>query len=237
MISVDLHLHTCYSYDCATPLNEVAEACRRAGLDCVAVTDHNTITGALRLRDIDRVRVIIGEEISTTAGELIGLFLTEPVPWALSPIETIDRIHSQGGLACIPHPLGRRPFSPVGDMGHSRNGWYVPSERVSHVSGLLTEQVLARVDLIEVINCRTPFARTWQSVRRLVDLCGLPATAGSDAHTSAEIGGARVVMGDFTDAQSFMAEIRLAQVSGVRSSVFVHFASMYAKLRKRPCSD
>jgi len=237
VISVDLHLHTCYSYDCATPLQQVVRGCRRAGLDCVAVTDHNTISGALKLRDSGGIRVIVGEEISTTDGEMLGLFLTEPVSRGLSALETIERVKAQGGLVCIPHPLGRKPFSPQNDMGHTEDGRYMPSPRVTRASRLLTEEVLARVDLLEVINSRTPFVRTWDAMRRLVELSGLPSTAGSDAHTAGEIGRARVVMADFSDAQSFLAALRDARVSGVRSSVFVHFASMYAKLRGRACSD
>lgn len=237
MISIDLHLHTCCSYDCATPLREVARASRRAGLDCVAVTDHNTIRGAVELRDAGEFRVIVGEEISTTHGEMLGFFLFELVPRGLSPLETIDLIKAQGGLVCIPHPLGRRPFAALDDMGSSRNGRYTPSSRVTHANRLLTEEVLARVDMVEVINSRTPFRNTWEAVARLATLSLLPATAGSDAHTAGEIGNARVRMPDFVDAPSFLTSLRQGQPSGTRSSHFVHFASMAAKLRRRTCSD
>jgi predicted metal-dependent phosphoesterase TrpH len=237
VISVDLHLHTCYSYDCATPLPEVVRSCRRAGFDCAAVTDHNTISGALKLRDGGMFRVIVGEEISTTRGELLGLFLTAPVPRGLSPLETIDRIKDQGGLVCMPHPLGRKPFLNTVDMGSSLNGRFTPAARLLRANRLLTEDVLSRLDLLEVINCRTPFASTWAATRRLADLCGLPLTAGSDAHTPGEIGHARVVMPDFCDAPTFLTGIRAAELSGTRSSVFVHIASMYAKFGRRRCSD
>jgi predicted metal-dependent phosphoesterase TrpH len=237
VIAVDLHLHTCHSYDCATPLHEIARSCTRAGLDCVAITDHNTITGALKLRDSGAVRVIIGEEVSTADGELIGLFLTEPVPRGLPALETIARVKAQGGLVCIPHPLGRKPFSRLNDLGGTQNGRYTPSPQVTRTSKLLIEDVLTRVDLLEVINSRTPFLSTWNAMRQLADLSSLPSTAGSDAHTPGEIGRARVMMPDFTDAQSFMTAIRDAQLLGSRSSVFVHFASMYAKLRRRTCSE
>ncbi|MBN1152351.1 MAG: PHP domain-containing protein [Dehalococcoidia bacterium] len=203
----------------------------------MAVTDHNTIAGALRLRDSGAIRVIVGEEISTSDGELLGLFLTEPIPRGLSPLDTIARVKEQGGLVCIPHPLGRAPFPSTADMGHARDGRYIPSPRVTRANRLLTEAVLSQLDLMEVINCRTPFAQTWAATRRLASLCGLPLTAGSDAHTAGEIGHARVVMPDFSDAQTFLTAIRQAHLSGARSSVFVHMASMYAKLWRRGCSD
>jgi predicted metal-dependent phosphoesterase TrpH len=237
VISVDLHLHTCCSYDCATPLREVVRASRRAGLDCVAVTDHNTVRGALQMRDSGDFRVIVGEEISTTHGEMLGFFLSELVPRGLSPLETIDLIKAQGGLVCIPHPLGRRPFTALHDMGDSRESRYKPSQRVTGANGLLTEEVLARVDMVEVINSRTPFRSTWEAVTRLASLSRLPLTAGSDAHTAGEIGNARVQMPDFVDARSFLISLRQGQPSGSRSTPFVHFASMAAKLRRRTCSD
>jgi predicted metal-dependent phosphoesterase TrpH len=237
VISVDLHLHTCYSYDSATALPEVVRGCRRAGIDCVAVTDHNTIAGALKLRDSGDIRVIVGEEISTTLGELIGLFLTRPIPRGLAPLETIHRVKEQGGLVCVPHPLGRKPFSATDDMGGTIEGSYVPSERVTRANRLLTPEVLNELDMLEVINSRTPFSATWAATSRLAELCRLPLTAGSDAHTAGEIGNARVQMPDFTDARTFLLALQDAQPSGIRSSVFVHFASMCAKLRRRPCSD
>lgn len=237
MISVDLHLHTCYSYDCATPLSQVARSCRQAGLDCVAVTDHNTIAGALRLRDSGAFRVIVGEEISTTHGELLGYFLTQPVSRGLSPLETIEHVKAQGGLVCIPHPLGRRPFPSNAAMGIGRDGRFVPSARLTQANPLLTEDILARVDLIEAINSRSPFHSTWRAARELVELCGVPATAGSDAHTAREIGRARVTIDDFADATGFLAAIATSSISGSRSSAFIHFASIYAKLRRRTCSD
>ncbi len=237
MISADLHLHTCYSYDCATQLKDVVRSCHEAGLDCVAVTDHNTIAGALRLRDSGEFRVIVGEEISTSGGEMLGLFLTEPIPRGLSPLDTIERVKAQGGLTCIPHPLGRCPFSSSAEMGYKREGRFTPAPRLKRANSLLTEDVLAQVDLLEAINSRTPFASTWEAMRRLVEACGLPATAGSDAHSAQEIGHARVVMDDFHDTQSFLAAIRAGQVSGARSSHLVHFRSIRARLRRRTCSD
>ncbi len=235
MISVDLHLHTCHSFDCATPLDEVVHASQRSGLDCVAVTDHNTIEGALRLRESTDLRIIVGQEVGTSDGELIGLFLSEPVPRGLTAIETIARIKEQGGLVCIPHPLGRRRFHANSKVGSIENGQVTLSRAVRRANRLLTDDVLTRVDMLETINSRTPFKGTWRAISRLADLYGLPVTAGSDSHTAREIGRARVVMPDFTDAASFLAAIRDARPSGETSSLFIHFASMYARLSRRLC--
>src|SRR2546428_5286843 len=92
-LRVDMHTHSEYSPDSRTPLRAQAEAIRAAKLDVVCATDHNTIEGALRLREIaDGFRVIVGEEISTREGEIIGLFLEHPIERGLSAEETIARI-------------------------------------------------------------------------------------------------------------------------------------------------
>jgi len=235
LIKVDLHIHTCCSPDSNMSFAAIAERCEREGIDCIAVTDHNCIEGALRLRELDRVRVIVGEEIFTSDGELIGLFLSQPVPRGLSPLETIRRVREQGGLVCIPHPLGRRPFSPRKTLGTLDAGRYVPSKRVLERNALLTTEVLEQVDMVEVINARTPFADNWVACRLLASMCGLIPSAGSDAHTAREIGRVQIEMPDFSDAQSFLAAMQHALLSGARSSVLVHFATMYAKLRRKPC--
>ena len=235
MIRVDLHTHTCYSCDCTTPLELVASSCERAGIDCIAVTDHNTIAGALELQAAGRVRVIVGEEISTTSGELIGLFLSEPVPARLSPLDTIERVRKQGGLVCIPHPFSRWPFPSWKAVGAGNGAGFLPSEAARKRNPLLIHEVLAQVDMIEVMNARTPFANNWVACRLLASMSGLIPTAGSDAHTAGEIGCARIEMPDFSDAESFLAVLPHAHLSGVRSSVFVHFASTYAKLRSKSC--
>lgn len=235
MIAVDLHVHTCHSPDSNTPLSAIVRGCERAGIDCVAVTDHDCIVGALELQSSGAMRVIVGEEIRTAAGELLGLFLSERVPPGLSPLETIARVKSQGGLVCMPHPFSRWPVARDSVLGDGHGSDFAPAASLLRMNGLLTREVLGAVDMIEVMNSRTPFTGNLDAAHRLAELCGLPGTAGSDAHTAREIGQARTEMADFSDAKSFMAAMRDARTSGVKSSVFVHFASMSVKLRKKPC--
>src|SRR6267142_2005422 len=98
-IKLDMHTHSEYSPDSRTSLANQARALKAAGIDVVCATDHNTIEGALRLREIaDGVRVIVGEEVSTRDGEIIGLFLEKPIPRDLSGEETIARIRDQRGI-------------------------------------------------------------------------------------------------------------------------------------------
>ncbi|MDH5363783.1 MAG: PHP domain-containing protein [Dehalococcoidia bacterium] len=217
MIKADLHVHTCYSVDCNTPLEGIVDQCLKIGLNCLAVADHNTISGALKLREIAPFKVIIAEEIMTSMGELIGLFLSEEVPKGLSPEETIARIKSQGGLVGIPHPYGRPPSL----LARSRR------------NNLLSPEIVSQVDIIEVLNSRNFFPNSSSKAWRLALKYKLPASAGSDAHTLGEIGRAYVEVPEFNSPTDFLDSLSRGKISGHRSNPLVHFASIWAKVNKR----
>jgi len=215
LIKADLHIHTIYSPDCCTPLEKIVDHCLNAGINCLAVADHNTIEGALKLQKIAPFKIIVAEEIMTSEGELMGLFLTEEIPRGLSPEETIARIKSQGGLVNIPHPFGRWPL-------------YNPKK-------LKTPEFLSQLDIIEVFNSRTPLpnssTKAWQLARKFE----LPASAGSDAHTLGEIGRAYVEMPQFNDAADFLYSLAQGRIVGRISTPFTHLASIWIKIRKGSC--
>ncbi len=213
MIKADLHVHTCYSIDCRTPLERIVDHCLKVGINCVAIADHNTIAGALKLKEIAPFEVIVAEEVLTPVGELMGLFLTEEVPKGLSPEETIARIKSQGGLVGIPHPYGRAPLQ--------------------NSKKLVSREIVSQVDIIEVFNSRTPFPSSSTKARRLTLEYGKVASAGSDAHTVGEIGRAYVEMPEFNGPDDFINCLLQGRIFGHRSSPLVHFASTWAKIRKR----
>ena len=107
LIKADFHMHTHFSPDSETPPEKLVARCVEVGLSCIAVTDHNTIEGALEVERIAPFMVIVGEEVASSDGEITGLFLKEPVPKGLSPQETARRIKDQGGLVSLPHPFDR----------------------------------------------------------------------------------------------------------------------------------
>ena len=235
MIRVDLHVHTCYSFDAVTSPDALVAACRRASIDCVAVTDHGTMKGALRMRDDGRLRVIVGQETRTTHGELIGLFLTEELPGWLPPMEAIRRIKDQGGLVVIPHPLLRGGFARDRSIGSGHGKEFVPSPEVQKRNPLLTAEVVASADIVEVVNARSPFRSTWEAVERFAAACGLPCSAGSDAHLPYEIGAGYVEMGDFADPQSFLRSLSAGMVYGRRTNIVAHALSTLVKLKGKKC--
>src|SRR5207248_9693577 len=102
---IDLHSHTLCSKDSCNEYDRIISAVLDCGLDGIAVTDHNELHGALELQKVAPFLVIPGEEIKTSRGEIIGLFLKEWIPPGLEPIETVERIHEQGGVAYVPHPF------------------------------------------------------------------------------------------------------------------------------------
>ena len=105
LLRIDLHAHTRFSLDAAMSPRELVDRALEAGIDRIAVTDHNEIEGALEARAYAPAHVIVGEEIRCEGNtELIGLFLTERIPPGLSVEETAERIRAQGGLVYAPHP-------------------------------------------------------------------------------------------------------------------------------------
>lgn len=107
----DLHIHTNHSDGWPSPIEVVDHAARMTQLDVIAVTDHDTIEGALRAAEHaargSRVTVVIGEEVSSRQGHILGLFLEKRIRPGMSAAATIDEIHSQGGLAIAAHPFWR----------------------------------------------------------------------------------------------------------------------------------
>src|SRR6195256_4741819 len=103
-----MQMTTGHSRDSRVPLAEFTDLARKAQLGAVCITDHDTIEGGLRLRELDTgFQVIVGEEITTADGELVGLYLEKKVTPGLSAEHSIEAIHEQGGLAYVPHPFSR----------------------------------------------------------------------------------------------------------------------------------
>ena len=214
MFKADLHVHTCYSKDSTSSLDDIIDHCARIGIDCLAITDHDRLAGAIEMKRIAPFVVIPGEEVLTTQGEIIGLFLEEEVPPGLTPEETVERIKAQGGLVYIPHPFDR--FRP-----HSR----------LHRDAL--ERIMPDVDLVEVFNSRTLLKRDIARAVELARSYGLPGTAGSDAHVTQEIGRAYIEIPEFNDAGQFKTALLQGVISGRRTSPLIHLYNVRNRLIKR----
>lgn len=212
-LRADFHSHSHYSKDSVISPQAFIDTCVRKGINCMAVTDHNEIAGAFEIARRAPFKVIIGEEVKTSEGEIIGLFLKEFVPRDLTPEDTIDAIHEQGGLAVVPHPFD------------------IFRRSVIHADAL--ERIKERVDAVEGFNCRNILARHDQRARELADSVGKPQTLGTDSHSPLELGGGWLEMDDFETPQEFLLALRGARRMGRRSLPMVHWISTYAKIRWR----
>ncbi len=209
MPKADLHVHTSYSFDCGTSLDDVIASCLKRGITCVAIADHATAEGGLRLKRKAPFTVIVAEEVLTPSGEIMGMFLKETIPSPNSVDETIARIRDQGGLVCVPHPFDRlRPSA------FRRND-------------LLS--IIHNIDIIEVFNSRSLMPGASSQSRRLARAYGKPVSAGSDAHTPNEIGNAYVEMSDFTGPGDFLKSLAGGRIVGRKAGLIVHLASTAAK--------
>jgi predicted metal-dependent phosphoesterase TrpH len=213
LLKADLHTHTYFSPDGLTSPEKYVRTCLKRGINCVAVTDHNAIGGALAVQKLASFTIIIGEEVESSEGEIIGLFLQEEVPAGLSPEETVRRIKEQGGLVCVPHPFDRLRGTRLAEAALMR--------------------ILPQVDIIEALNARTTLRGDNEQAARFAQEHGLPMSAGSDAHSARELGRAGVEMPDFEGPWEFLEALRQGQIVGRLSSPLVHLWSRWAWLRRR----
>ena len=185
----------------------------KRGIDCAAVSDHNNIVGAREVAKIAPFKVIIAEEIKSSEGQIIGLFLNEGIPKGLTPEDTVRAIRAQGGLVCVPHPFDRLRGS------------------VLKTAALL--RIVHEVDIVEVFNARTTLQADNRRAEDFAREHGKLRSAGSDAHWAPEIGTTWVAMPDFDGPEQFLAALRAGKVHGQVANPAVHILSALAKARFR----
>jgi len=206
LIRVDCHLHTALSGDAVTTIDELAERVKQERLDVVFITDHNVTAAAVEAAERGiGARVIVGEEIRTTDGDVIGLFLTERIPYVLPLAEAIGKIRERGGLIYLPHPYdpGRSTIKPA-------------------ISERLCAEGIA--DVVEVFNAKIEDQEHNVQAAKLAARYDLPGGAGSDAHDPEGIGAAYLEMPDFDGPADFLAALRQATITGEHRPHAVRYA-------------
>jgi predicted metal-dependent phosphoesterase TrpH len=188
-VRVDLHLHSDYSHDGRSSLQQLIDRAAECELERIALTDHNTVDGALELARIAPQLAIVGEEVKTLEGEVIGLFITGRVPPFMRPEEALDMIHEMGGLTYLPHPLdGSR----------------------SHFSADRVAALANRVDIIETYNPWCDPAAN-RAAARLAGELGKVTATGSDSHAAEEMGRSWMEMDEFSGVQDFLEKLSFAR--------------------------
>jgi len=212
MLRVETHCHTIYSKDSLVRPEQLLRACEKKGIDRVVISDHNTTRGAFAAQKLDPQRVIIGEEILTTKGELLAAYMTEEISPGLTPQETIKRLRDQGAFISVSHPFD------ILRSGH----W--------HEEDLL--EIAPLVDAIEVFNARCMSPDFNRQASEFAAQHNLLGTVGSDAHGAYELGRAAMLLPEFVDAVSLKAVIPQVKYETRLSSPFVRFTSRYAVFYK-----
>lgn len=215
----DFHIHHRFSRDSILSEDKFIRVAMERGLTHVAVTNHNNVEGAIAVRERaaalgvdEQLTVILGEEVSTSDGEVVGIFLQRTIPRGLTADQTADEIHAQGGLVSIPHP-----FDPF---------------RVSHIKRLPLEALAAagKVDMIEVFNSRVTFSRHNQEAADFALRHGIPGIAASDSHTAFEVAMSFNALPAFETADQLRHGLGENEWHGTRSTVLIHLTTRYAVL-------
>ena len=202
---MELHSHTCASPDSRLTAKTIISVNRKRGIDALAITDHNTMDGAFDLADRLPFTVILGEEIKSTEGDIIGLFLSESIPRDLSPAETVAAIKGQGGLVLVPHPFDRFRRSALGHY------W--------------TESIVEDIDILEVVNGRTIRRSDNDTADEYAIDRGLVRSVGSDSHLAVEIGRCWQSMRPWSNPAEFLVSLREAELHADPAPTWVHIGS------------
>lgn len=233
---VDLHSHTSWSPDSLNRPEDVVRVAAERGLTHIAITDHGRIEGALAARDAapDGLTVIIGQEIRTHEGDLIGLFLERPVGAGLSAKDASAAVHAQGGLVGLPHPFDRFRGSVLA----RRPGGRAPANHGGIDADPLDADPLDAfaplVDYVETFNARVPMAGANDRAAEWAARHGLPGVAVSDAHTLLEVGVAYLILdGPLADAQALRTALPGGTIVASRASLAVRLFTPVAKLIQR----
>jgi predicted metal-dependent phosphoesterase TrpH len=196
-LRLDLHNHTHFSADGSMSPAALLKKAGALGIDCIAVTDHNSVQGALEAlalagSDPSLPCVIPGIELSTTDGEIIGLYIRETIPSGLPLSDSVRLIREQQGLVYLPHPydLFRR----------------------GAISRSVRQRAAELADIIEVVNGRSLGPRAGGKAAKLARRLGKPGGAGSDAHRETEVGQACVVVEAYPSRDTLVSLIRAGKV-------------------------
>ncbi len=211
MIKVDFHVHSIFSPDSVSDLFALHDRAKQLGLGKLVLTDHNTIRGALKFQKIHPDFVIVGEEIKTTAGEILALFVKEEIPAGLQPIEAFKRLRDQDAFISLSHPFA-----------FTRHGW--EEEEMKRYAPWL--------DAIEIANARCTRHMNKAAINFAM-MNQLPGTAGSDSHGVRELGRMGLILPNFEDAAGLRKAIRSAEIFGTESPFFVRAYSRLAVLKKK----
>ena len=192
MLACDLHVHTNYSKDGESSVEEILRQAEAEGLDAIAITDHDSVDGAIKALTVPTtVLVIPGIEVSTKQGHLLVLGVTEIIPAGLDVVATVSIAKRMGGLAILPHPY---------------HVW-------RHGVARRKKAGMDIVDAVEVFNSRYIVGSANQKAARIAKRLGKPCVGGSDAHNAKFVGFGRTYVESEKNVPAILEAIRAGRVS------------------------
>ncbi len=209
---IDLHTHSTVSHDGGVSRESYRKALDTGILDYIAVTDHNTIDFAQKLRSELGDHIIVGEEIMTTIGEIVGLYLNETIPGGLSPEQTISKIREQNGIVYIPHP-----FETIRKGLHPQ----------------VLDEIVDEIDIIEICNGRafvqdrSKQAVVWAKINQK------PGAASSDAHGFHGLGKTYSQITDIPNRENLVSLISSCVPNAERPKFRAILYPKYNKIKKK----
>lgn len=210
--TIDFHTHSEFSPDGAITRKDYGRVLAKKKLDAVAITDHHSVEYALYCQKKIGKQILVGEEMTSTAGHVIGLFLTKTIPSGLSLAETIERIHGQDGLVYIPHPF----------------------DKVRHGIGLSSlEEILGEIDILETFNARVLFRSQNTRAAAFAKEHQLIRAVGSDSHSSSSLGFSYSILAAFPTPKILTG---LLQEAGQKTDYLPwtsYFQPKWNRIRKR----
>jgi predicted metal-dependent phosphoesterase TrpH len=192
MLTCDLHVHTNFSKDGESSVEEILKQAEEAGLDAIAITDHDSVDGAKKaLACMSSVLVIPGIEVSTKQGHLLVLGVTDLIPAGLDVIVTVEIARRMGALAILPHPY---------------HMW-------RHGVARRKKAGMNIVDAVEVFNSRYIVGSANTKAARIAKRLGKPCVGGSDAHNARFVGFGRTFVDAEKNVPAILNAIRAGKVS------------------------
>lgn len=212
IIKAIFHIHTDASRDCNISPHALIDACLKKSIGLIIITDHNTIDGAMLVKELapSGLKVIVGEEIKTKEGEIIGIFMKNAIKEGLSLSETMQIIKKQDGIVCVPHPCDT-----------------LRKERINN-DALLKN--IKEIDIVETFNARNILSRDNMCAYDMAKKYNKKQIVGSDAHTLNELDSTIMELAEFSNKREFLHSLENASFLTKKSPLVVHVKSKIIKL-------
>jgi len=210
-IKLDLHTHSILSPDGGLSERDYWLLLEKKVLDCIAITDHNTIAFAKEMQKKMGKQIIVGEEVTTKDGEIIGLFLEEKVNAGISAQETVTAIKKQKGLVYIPHPF--ETF---------RKG----------INENVFQSIIKDIDIVEVFNGRSMQSETRIMANDYANKYHLTTAASSDSHCRLGIGQTYSIISGVPDRITLISLLKNGTCHEVRAPLLAYLCPKFNRIKK-----